>query len=287
MRTAAACALALVLTCLGALAGSAALAQPADPHAGHDHRPIPPAGRTAVDPHAGHDHGPVAAPAGEAPGAHGEAEAGEGAGFQNSRVAALLFWVLAALTLGGALFVITRRNLIAAVMGMVGTFFALAGLYAMLYAHFLAVIQVLVYAGAIMVLFVFVIMILNRPEDEPWAVQGLFGKALAGLAILYLVVRLSGVLWDVKDQPHAQIAAPMPQPVSVAVRGGAAAHPSVAPPSEDAWGSTRSVGRVLFGEYLFPFEAVSLVLLVAVVGGIAVARPHVKHPDTPTPPEAV
>jgi NADH-quinone oxidoreductase subunit J len=147
----------------------------------------------------------------------------------------------------------------------------------MLYAHFLAVIQVLVYAGAIMVLFVFVIMILNRPEDEPWALSGLFGKALAGLAILYLVARLSGILWDVKDQPHAEVAAPRPQSVATAVRGGAAEHPATAPPPEESWGSTRQVGRVLFNQYLFPFEAVSLVLLVAVVGGLAVARPHVRE----------
>jgi NADH-quinone oxidoreductase subunit J len=204
-------------------------------------------------------------------------EAGEEAapvGFQNSRAAALFFWIFAALTLGGALFVITRRNLIAAVMGMVGTFFALAGLYAMLYAHFLAAIQVLVYAGAIMVLFVFVVMILNRPEDEPWALQGLLGKALAGLGILYLVVRLSGVLWAVKDTPHATIAAPTPTSAAMAAQGGAAEHPAKVPPREDAFGSARAVGGVLFREYLFPFEAVSLILLVAVVGGLAIARPH-------------
>jgi NADH-quinone oxidoreductase subunit J len=195
-------------------------------------------------------------------------------GFENSRLAALFFWIFAGLTIGGSLFVITRRNLIAAVMGMVGTFFALAGLYAMLYAHFLAAIQVLVYAGAIMVLFVFVVMILNRPEDEPWALQGLLGKGLAGLAILYLLFRLTGVLWDIKDTPHAEVAAPAPPSVTSVVKGGAAEHPGKAPPSEDAFGSTRAVGKVLFSQYLFPFEAVSLVLLVAVVGGIAVARPH-------------
>jgi NADH-quinone oxidoreductase subunit J len=194
-------------------------------------------------------------------------------GFENSRLAAMFFWIFAGLTIGGSLFVITRRNLIAAVMGMVGTFFALAGLYAMLYAHFLAAIQVLVYAGAIMVLFVFVVMILNRPEDEPWALQGLLGKGLAGLAIVYLLFRLSGVLWAIKDQPHAEMAGPSPPPVQVVVKGGAAEHPGKAPPREDAFGSTRAVGKVLFNEYLFPFEAVSLVLLVAVVGGIAIARP--------------
>ena len=204
----------------------------------------------------------------------GEEAADEPKGFQNSRLAALFFWVFAGLTIAGSLFVITRRNLIAAVMGMVGTFFALAGLYAMLYAHFLAAIQVLVYAGAIMVLFVFVVMILNRPEDEPWALQGLLGKGLAGLAILYLLLRLSGVLWGIKDSPHAEVAAPRPDPVAVVVKGGAAEHPGKAPPREETFGSTRAVGKVLFNQYLFPFEAVSLVLLVAVVGGIAVARPH-------------
>ncbi|HUS63128.1 MAG TPA: NADH-quinone oxidoreductase subunit J [Kofleriaceae bacterium] len=220
---------------------------------------------------------PHGAPAPEAHAdAPGEAAHDEGTpvGFQNSRLAALFFWVLAGLTIAGSLFVITRRNLIAAVMGMVGTFFALAGLYAMLYAHFLAAIQVLVYAGAIMVLFVFVVMILNRPEDEPWALQGLLGKALATLGILYLVFRLSGVLWGVKDTPHAAITAPTPTPAIVAAQGGAAEHPAKAAPINDDFGSTRAVGKVLFREYLFPFEAVSLILLVAVVGGLAIARPH-------------
>jgi NADH-quinone oxidoreductase subunit K len=70
------------------------------------------------------------------------------------------------------------------------------------------------------------------------------------------------------------MAGPSPPPVEVVVNGGAAEHPDKAPAREDAFGSTRAVGKVLFNEYLFPFEAVSLVLLVAVVGGIAVARPH-------------
>jgi NADH-quinone oxidoreductase subunit J len=234
-------------------------AQPHDDHAGHDHGPV------------GGQPGAAAGEPGAAAGAHGEV--GPAKGFENGTAAALLFWVLAFATVGGAVFVITRRNLVAAVMGMVGTFFALAALYAMLYAHFLAAIQVLVYAGAIMVLFVFVVMILNRPEDEPWALQGLLGKALAGLAILYLVVRLSGVLWGVKDTPHAVVAAPRPQSDQIA-QVGTLENPSQAILREDDWGSTRAVGKALFRDYLFPFEAVSLVLLVAVVGGIALSRPH-------------
>ncbi len=170
-----------------------------------------------------------------------------------SKSAALIFWLFAALSIGGAIFVITRRNMVTAVMGMVGTFFAIAGLYAMLYAHFLAVIQILVYAGAIMVLFVFVIMIMNRPEDEPWAFQGVVGKAIAGLSLSYLVYRLAAVLWTVRNAEHATEA-----PIT---------------PGGFEFGSVKAVGRVLFTDYLFPFEAVSIVLLVAVVGAIAIARP--------------
>jgi NADH-quinone oxidoreductase subunit J len=247
-------------------------------------RPAPEAARTrdgtrstAAPGHEGHDHGPGAAQGDEqGGGSDGDAAvhgAGGGQGFENGRGAAMLFWLLALATVGGALFVITRRNLVAAVMGMVGTFFALAALYAMLYAHFLAAIQVLVYAGAIMVLFVFVVMILNRPEDEPWALQGLLGKALAGIAILYVLVRVSGVLWDVKDTPHAVVAAPKPQMVDT-TRTGVLQTPRQAAEREDDWGSTRAVGKALFRDYIFPFEAVSLVLLVAVVGGIALSRPH-------------
>jgi uncharacterized MnhB-related membrane protein len=78
-----------------------------------------------------------------------------------------VFWVLAAMTVFFAGFTITRRNPVTAVMSLVGTFFCLAGIYATLSAHFLAILQVLVYAGAIMVLFIFVVMILNREEVSP------------------------------------------------------------------------------------------------------------------------
>ncbi|MGZ3439394.1 MAG: NADH-quinone oxidoreductase subunit J family protein, partial [Polyangia bacterium] len=79
------------------------------------------------------------------------------------------WWIIAAFTVFGAVMTVTRRNNIAAVMSLVATFFGLAAMYAMLSAHFLAALQVLVYAGAIMTLFVFVIMVLNRDEAEPWA----------------------------------------------------------------------------------------------------------------------
>lgn len=177
---------------------------------------------------------------------------------------ALLFWLFAAASVAGALFVVSRRNLIAAVMGMVGSFFGIAAIYMMLYAQFLAVVQMLVYAGAIMVLFVFVVMILNRPEDEPVAPTGRFGQAIGGIAILYLVGRLIMLLLHVRPpNPEAAAAAPL------------------ATAEGYDWGSVRAVGTNLFGPGLFPFEAISILLLVAVVGAIAIARPLHEEDDDP------
>ncbi len=207
---------------------------------------------------------PAAAPAAGTPAPRIEDPRARDVINSNGPAMAVLFWIFALGMIGGAIFVITRRNMIAAVMGMVGTFFAVAGLYMMLYASFLAVIQMLVYAGAIMVLFVFVIMILNRPEDEPWGLVGLPGKILAGIALAYLTFRLGSLLASVKAPADALLAPP-----PVVVPPGA---PTDAPTLYD-WGSTAGVGWNLFNEYLFPFEAVSILLLVAVVGAIAIARP--------------
>ncbi len=178
---------------------------------------------------------------------------------------ALLFWAFAAAAIFGALFVVTRKNLIAAVMGMVGSFLGIAAIYMMLFANFLAVVQMLVYAGAIMVLFVFVIMVLNRPEDEPVAPTGRAGLAIGGIAILYLVGRLIMLLIHVK--------------VPKALVNVANEAPKLTPAGHD-FGSVKAVGWDLFGPGLFPFEAISILLLVAVVGAIAIARPLSKDDDT-------
>jgi NADH-quinone oxidoreductase subunit J len=169
-------------------------------------------------------------------------------------VSALFFWLFALLSVAGAIAMITRKNAVTAVMCLVGSILASAALYVMLYAHFLAAIQVLVYAGAIMVLFVFVVMILNKEEEEPWSLRGVLGKVIALAALLYFTVRLILLLWAV----------PSPKGVPVA-----------------QFGTTKDVGRVLFSSYLFPFEAVSLVLLIAVVGALVVA--HGEHAKTPAP----
>ncbi len=156
------------------------------------------------------------------------------------------FFVIAALTVAGAISTVTRKNNIAAVMSLVATFFGLAAMYAMLSAHFLAVLQVLVYAGAIMTLFVFVIMVLNRDEAEPWAWSGVVTKILGVFALVYLVTKVGYHLFAV-----------------------APAHPE-GPPVE--FGTVAQVGEILFTDYLFVFEAVSVLLLIAVIAAVVVAR---------------
>ncbi len=187
---------------------------------------------------------------------------------------ALLFWAFAAAAVGGALFVITRRNLIAAVMGMVGSFLGISAVYMLLYASFLAVIQVLVYAGAIMVLFVFVVMILNRPEDEPVAPSGRLGHVVGVAAMLYLVFRLAMLLVNVKAPPEA-MGPPEPVAVTTTVSARDATGRCDRPACEGQggtcvvvdprrgevcqvkvsheWGSVRAVGTDLFGPGVFPF----------------------------------
>jgi NADH-quinone oxidoreductase subunit J len=163
----------------------------------------------------------------------------------------ILFYVLAAWVTIFAVVTITRRNPVSAVMSLVATFFGLAAIYAALSAHFLAVLQVLVYAGAIMVLFIFVVMILNREEVAPLALRPM--RLLGVLAAIYLL----SVFWNV-----------------VAIGVKTTDQPPVV---AETYGTVKSVGAILFREYLYPFEAISLLLLVAIVGGVVVSRSHQKE----------
>jgi NADH-quinone oxidoreductase subunit J len=162
----------------------------------------------------------------------------------------VVFWLLAALTVFFALFTVTRRNPVTAVMSLVATFFCLAGLYATLSAHFLAILQVLVYAGAIMVLFIFVVMILNREEVSPFSVR-----------VTHILGLLGGVYLFVKFCRVVSIGVPVPGNVP------------------ETFGTVASIGDLLFRDFLYPFEAISLLLLVAIVGGVIVSRSHQKEVD--------
>ena len=163
----------------------------------------------------------------------------------------IIFYLLAAFVTFFAIFTITRRNPVTAVMSLVATFFGLAAIYASLSAHFLAVLQVLVYAGAIMVLFIFVVMILNREEVAPLALRPM--RLLGVAAAVYLLVVFVNV---------------------VAIGVPTERVPEVAP---EAFGTVASIGDILFRQFLYPFEAISLLLLVAIVGGVVVSRSHQKE----------
>jgi NADH-quinone oxidoreductase subunit J len=162
----------------------------------------------------------------------------------------VVFWILAAMVTFFAIFTITRRNPVTAVMSLVATFFGLAAIYATLSAHFLAVVQVLVYAGAIMVLFIFVVMILNREETAAFSIRPL--RVLGVLAVVYLLVKLVDI-----------VAVGLPE-----------AAPGATP---DGFGTVAAIGDLLFRDFLYPFEAISVLLLVAIVGGVVVSRSHQKE----------
>ncbi len=163
-------------------------------------------------------------------------------------IEAVLFYILAAVLLGMGLLVITRTNPIASALALVGAFAALAGLYAMQSAQLAAILQVLVYAGGIMVLMLFVIMLLNLP---PQALEPLKARSMAVVLAILSVTALLG--------------APLAG-VLFAVRPGAA------PALAVDFGEVSGIGGKLFADYLFPFEALSLLLLAAVVGALVLVK---------------
>jgi len=162
-------------------------------------------------------------------------------------VTTFLFYLFAILTVVAAAGVIAARSPIYSAMSLVGTFFCLAGIYVLLLAHTIAVLQVLVYAGAIMVLFLFVIMLLSLGEAvAPSRVT--FPRVVGGIASAGLFAALV-----IAARPFLPLGG---QP----------------PPS---FGTLQSIGAQLYTQWLAPFEAVSLLLLVAMVGAVVVAKSRV------------
>jgi NADH-quinone oxidoreductase subunit J len=161
------------------------------------------------------------------------------------------FWILATISVSASLVVITNRNPVACVLFLVVAFFALAGLFVTLHSHFLAAIQVIIYAGAIMVLFLFVILLLNLGQQQWFDVSNnplrvtavVFG---AGFLALLVGGGISGV--------------------TPTIRGPAAGI------SPDLLGSTGAIGAALYTAYFVPFVTIALLLLLAMVGAVAIAR---------------
>ena len=164
----------------------------------------------------------------------------------------VIFTGLALVAAVSAVLVIVQRHAVYSALFLIITMGGLAGIYILLEAYFVWVIQVIVYAGAIMVLFLFVIMLMDlRRERDPWAPPGR-GRIVA--AILLSLVLLGELVLTVAQR------------LTLGPGGG--------PPPAGAFGTTLTVGRLLFSEYLFPFEITSVILLVAMVGAMVLAKKH-------------
>ncbi len=161
----------------------------------------------------------------------------------------LIFYILSGILLGASLMVISSSNPIHSVLYLVVAFFAIAGHFLLLNAQFLAAVHIIVYAGAIMVLFLFVIMLLNlnketEPQHSIWI--KFFGVISTGLFFLVLLASLKSVL--VSD------------PSSLAVT------------NKSTVGLVKNLGVVLYKEYLIPFEVSSILFLAAIVGAIVLGK---------------
>ena len=152
-----------------------------------------------------------------------------------------------------ALLCITRRNPVASALWLVVTLFALAGLFVLLDAQFIAVLQVLVYAGAIMVLFLFVIMLLNLGRPGPSDIKGPAG-------VLTAVVLAGAMLVLLRPVSNA------------ALSEGVTLPPGSVAALQQQQGIVGSVAGPLFEAYLVPFEIASVLLLAAIVGAVVLAK---------------
>jgi len=168
-------------------------------------------------------------------------------------ISPIFFYAFASIAIACSLLVILKKNPVASAFSLVMVFFSFAGIYAMLDAHLIAALQVLVYAGAIMVLFLFVIMLLNA--DLPSFDLGrshILQRILVGASCLVL---FGMFVWSFKESPTtAAVGHFTPEQI------------------EAAGGNTRVVSELMFSEHILPFELTSVLLLGAIVGTVAIAK---------------
>jgi NADH-quinone oxidoreductase subunit J len=158
----------------------------------------------------------------------------------------VLFWVFAVVAVGGGVgMLLNLRNTVASALCLVLTMLSLACLFVLLLAQFVGVIQVMVYAGAIIVLFLFVIMLLNMERDTLGAEAYPVVKAFAAIFVVAVGIKLVTVVGSLR--------APWPE-------------------VGEAFGTTREVGVALFTDYLLPFELTSILLLAGILGAIVLAK---------------
>lgn len=159
----------------------------------------------------------------------------------------LLFWTLSILTIFSALMVITNKNPIYSVLWLIVTFFSISGHYILLNAQFLAIVNIIVYAGAIMVLFLFVIMLMNlgtdtEPRKNKWLTMA--GAIAGGSLLLILVAALKDT--EVKMQ--------------------------IAQTTNGDIGLIHNLGKALFTDYVIPFEISGILFLSAMVGAVVIGK---------------
>jgi len=171
-------------------------------------------------------------------------------------VADLLWWVFASLAVGGGIGMVTRRNPVASLLFLVLSFFSLAAIYVLLQAHFIAALQIIVYAGAILVLFLFTIMLLNLGHDYQsdlrgglWIVWGFTTAGIIGFVLSRLFITTDAVQTG---------------------RGGAVI--DAAMQDQNAVGA---IADPLFRDFVIPFELTSILLLVAIIGAVLLAKRRV------------
>jgi NADH-quinone oxidoreductase subunit J len=168
-----------------------------------------------------------------------------------STLGMVYFYVCAALAVSGALAVVVARNPIRSAMGLLLLILSIAGLFLALHAQFLAAVQLIVYAGAIVVLFLFVIMLLGPSASPPLDHRGIVGRAFGGT--LFALATLTAL--------------------AAVVRATLSTHRTMGMPVPDStFGGIDAFGTVLFSDDLAPFELSSALLMVAVIGAVAVAK---------------
>lgn len=165
----------------------------------------------------------------------------------NFSLHSILFWVLSAIAIGCAIGVITSRNPVKSVLFLIATFFAISGHYILMNAQFLAVVNVIVYAGAIMVLFLFVIMLMNLNADaEPQKNTLVQFAALLSGGALFVVIIAALHTADINTQNEITSAGDI--------------------------GLIKNLGQVLFKDYVLPFEVSSILFLSAMVGAMVIGK---------------
>ena len=164
------------------------------------------------------------------------------------------FYYMAAASVASALLAVTRRNPVHSMLWVLALFLHVAGIFLLLGAEFLAAVQVIVYAGAILVFYLFVLMLLDLPDEEARPRFGNHWPLAAAIGFSF-----AAVAWLARVDTLASFGARVAPVMGRAVEG-------------PAQGSLSAIGVALFGPFALPFEMASLVLLVAIVGAVVLAR---------------